>query len=49
MIAPVPVHRFPFTFCNFNILSICSPHNDIVYEMAVFRSGMHSGCFVSVW
>ena len=37
------------SLCHSNILSICSPHNDIVYEMPVFRSGMHPGCLVSVW
>ena len=37
------------SLCHSNILLFCSPHNDIVYEMPVFRSGMHPGCLVSVW
>ena len=37
------------SLCHSNILSICSEHNDIDYELPVFRSGMHHGCLVSLW
>ena len=34
--------------CHSDILPVCSPYYDIVYEMRVSGTGMHQGCFVSI-
>ena len=36
------------SLCHFNILPVCSPHYDIVYEMPVFGTGMHPGCYKDI-